>query len=358
MKDFLFVASLPTKKFYFDGERNKSKDVLNSLKRKYGNNCSIVDLSKNQYLQVLKLIFLVIFKKYKFIFVSKCLVGGSKAIRFINKFANKWNRKNVVFYIIGNGSNGFDDKTIYYEDVKKAKHLIVESPLVEKEMIERGLKDKGSISIFPCIKPNYDLKPTKVTYPKDTLKLIYFSRVTELKGLMDAIKVVISLNESNKKTLFELDIAGGSGAEKKEQEFLKQIVDISSKKDYINYLGLNLRIEGKNSYERLQTYDLHIFPSKFYQECAPGSIIDMFIAGVPTLSSTFPSSVYLMNKNDSYFFEMNNEKDLENKLMDIYKNQEALNEKRVKTNKNAQLFTEDKFIECVDTIVKKDIKDE
>lgn len=30
-KSFLFIGSLPTKKFYFDGERNKTRDVLNAL---------------------------------------------------------------------------------------------------------------------------------------------------------------------------------------------------------------------------------------------------------------------------------------------------------------------------------------
>ena len=55
-------------------------------------------------------------------------------------------------------------------------------------------------------------------------------------------------------------------------------------------------IEGIDSYYRLQQYDLHVFPSRFVFECAPGSIMDMFIAGVPSLSSTFKSaeSLYLI----------------------------------------------------------------
>lgn len=350
-KSFLFIGSLPTKKFYFDGERNKSRDVLNALQNKFGKKCSVINLSLNQYAQVIKMVFLSIFFKYDFIFVSKCLVGGSKAIKYLQKFANKSNKRRIVFYLIGNGSNGFDDKVIHYDYVKRARHIIVESPDVELELISKKIVTKESISIVPCLKPNYLIKPVEKEYPVKTLKLIFFSRVTELKGVMDAITAVSNINERFDKNMFELDIAGGSGFDGKEQLFLNEIKRISSKKSFINYIGLDLRIEGEESYRRLQSYDLHIFPSKFYQECAPGSIIDMFIAGVPTLSSNFPSAKYLMNKDDSFFFEMNNIADLERQLLFIYDNQKVLNKMRINCYNNAKLYSESRFINKIETIL-------
>ncbi len=352
-KSFLFIGYLPTKKFYFDGERNKSRDVLNALENKYGKKCSVVNLSLNQYVQVIKMIFLSIFFKYDFIFVSKYLVGGSKAIKYLQKFANKSNKHRIVFYLIGNGSNGFDDKVIHYDYVKHVRHIMVESPDVELELISKKNVTKESISIVPCLKPNYLIKPVEKEYPVKTLKLIFFSRVTELKGVMDAITAVSNINEKFGKNMFELDIAGGSGFNEKEQSFLREVKQLASEKSFINYLGLDLRIEGEESYKRLQSYDLHIFPSKFYQECAPGSVIDMFIAGVPTLSSNFPSAKYLMSTDDSFFFEMNNIADLEKQLLFIYNNQIALNKMRINSYKKAKLYSETRFIDEIEKILER-----
>lgn len=350
---FMFVGSLPTKKYYFDGERNKSRDVLLALKTKYCKKPATINLSKNQVIQVIKMLLLSFLNKYDFIFVSKCLVGGSKVIRYLLKFARKYNKKRIIFYIIGNGSIGFDDKTIFYNSVSQINHAIVESQLVKKEMVDKQVFNPDSITIVPCVKPNYDVKPIEATYPKKTLKLIFFSRVTELKGVLDAINAVIDLNEHANHNLFELDIAGGSGDTEQELECLKQVKEQSKSKNYINYLGLSLRIENIDSYKKLQKYDLHVFPSKFFQECAPGSIIDMFIAGIPTLSSNFDSSNYLLDEDDSYFYAFGDIDDFKSKLNYVYHHQDELNEKRIKAHNKASLFNSDAFINKVETILKK-----
>ena len=350
-KEFMFIASLPTKTHYFDGERNKSKDVLNALRKEYGDKFSTINLSKNQYLQVLKMIILSFFIKYRFVFVSKCLVGGSRAIKLLLKFSKKINKERIIFYVIGNGSNGFEDKTIYFDCLKKTACIIVESPDVKKEFVDKKIMAGDKMVIVPCVKPVYSLKPIEKEYPIETLNVIFFSRVVESKGLMDAILAITELNESSNKILFNLDIAGGIGATKEEQEFLDKVKKISNDKEYINYLGLSLRIDGEESYRRLQHYDLHIFPSKFFQECAPGSIIDMFIAGVPTLSSNFSSAHYLMSEKDSYFFKMCDIKDLKEKLLFIYNNQMTLNSKRIAANKNYPMYTTTSFINKLNEVL-------
>ena len=111
----------------FDGERNKSRDVLNILKNMFCNSkIDIVNYSKNKYIQTIKLLFKLLFHKYDLIFVSKCIVGGSFAIYLINHF--KKNRDKICFYLIGNGYEGFENKKIYFSDISKCKSIIVESP--------------------------------------------------------------------------------------------------------------------------------------------------------------------------------------------------------------------------------------
>lgn len=348
MKRVLFVASLPTKKMCFDGERNKSRDVLNAIKKMGEAKIDIIDYSKNKYLQTVKLIIKSFFKKYDSIFVSKCIVGGSLAIHLIHLF--KKQRGKVFFYLIGNGYDGFEQKKIYFEDIAKCRHLIVESPIVADSMVKKG-NDQKQISVFPCIKPNYDLDVLEKKYPVNgPLRIIYFSRINRHKGLDDLLDVVIRINEESKTTKFVLDVSGGVSNEPETIQFNKEVIETCSKYNYLNYIGLSLKIDGQGSYKRLQQYDLHVFPSKFVQECAPGAILDMFVAGIPTLSSTFPSYKFLLNVDNSFFFEQNNKEDLYNKLIYIYDNQKELEQRRFKSHDEYFKYTETTFVKLLNNI--------
>lgn len=332
----------------FDGERNKSRDVLNAIK-KFGNNkIDVVDYSKNKYFQTISLIFKSFFKKYDYIFVSKCIVGGSLAIHLIHFF--KKHRGKVFFYLIGNGYDGFEEKKIYFGDIAKCHRLIVESPIVLESMANKGV-NKNNIVVFPCIKPNYELDVLKKEYfGIAPLRIIYFSRINRHKGLDDLIDSVIRINEESGSVKFILDVSGGVSNEPETIQFNKEVIAVCNKYDYLNYLGLSLRIDGLDSYRRLQQYDLHVFPSKFIQECAPGAILDMFVAGIPTLSSTFPSYKFLLSDENSFFFEQNNKDDLYEKLKYIFDNPKELEKRRIKSHNEYFKYTETAFIKMLKDI--------
>lgn len=342
-KNILFVASLPTKKLNFDGETNKSRDVLNCLRKFENCDFTIIDYRKNKYIQTIKMLLSVMFRKFDSIFISKCVVGGSFALHLIIKFAKKRNLKNITFYLIGNGGAGFEKRRLYLEDLTKCENVIVESEVVKDELKKYNIDDK--ISIFPCIKPTYSLEHLLKTYENDEkpLRIIYFSRINEQKGLMDAIDAVILANEKSNKVIYTLDIAGGVSSEPGVPEFANKVIEKCKKYDFLNYLGMSLRIKDIHSYEELQKYDLHIFPSKFIQECAPGSILDMFIAGIPTISSRFPSAKYLINDDNSYLFEPGNVNELTDKLIYIHKHRHELSKKRTLSYQEHFKYTDEVF---------------
>lgn len=349
MKKMLFIASLPYKGPAFNGETNKSRDVLNAIRKMGETKIDIINYTRNKYIQTIKLILKLFFKKYDCIFVSKCIIGGSFAIHIINIF--KKHRGKTVYYLIGNGYDGFEEKKIYFKDITLCKNIIVESPIVLESMIKKGVDDKKMI-VFPCLKPEYNLDVLIKEYPsKDPLRIIFFSRITKTKGLDLLMDAIIEINEASKKIKFILDISGGVSTEPEVIAFNEEVKRTCSQYEYINNLNLSLRIDGLESYKRLQQYDLHAFPSRFAQECAPGSILDMFIAGVPTLSSDFPSSVFIMNEEDSFFFKMNSKEDLISRLLFIYDNQPLLNEKRIKSHERAKLFSESAFIDALAPII-------
>lgn len=344
----LFVASLPTKKFNFDGERNKSKDVLNALCKTNKYKITIINFSRNKYIQMLKLIICQLFKNYDRIFISKCIVGGSFALHILNKIKKN---KNIFFYIIGNGYYGFDDKTIYFHDISLCNKLIVESENVKESMIAKGANPE-KIAIFPCLKPLYDIDFKEKEYkPNQPLKLLFFSRINPEKGLGDIMKALIELNSESKETKFYLDIAGGVSNEPGIKEFNEYVLKTCSEHPFLNYLGMTLRADGLESYKLIQEYDLHVFPSRFKQECAPGSILDMFVAGVPTLSSKFPSYKGLIDDENSILFEQSNYNDLKEKLIFIYNNaSKILNTKRKLSHNEYYKYTDEAFLRFLDNI--------
>lgn len=347
-KRMLFIAALPTKKFNFDGERNKSRDVLAAFRKFYDFKISVINLSKNKLFQLFKTLCSLLFKKPDCIFVSKCIVGGSLAIHLANKIRKK---NNCYFYIIGNGYYGFDDKKIYFDDIVSCKKIIVESEIVKQSMIAKGILE-SNISIFPCLKPSYDLPVLEKHYEKNQpLKLLYFSRINPDKGLGDLIEVLIKINSVFEKPIFSLDVTGGVSKEPGIKEFEKYVIEQCDKYDYLNYLGMSLRINGIESYKIIQNYDLHVFPTRFKQECAPGSIIDMFVAGVPTLSSKYPSFAQLLNEDNSYLFDQGDLNSLEKTLMHVYDNAYLeLNKKRVLSHKEYEKYTDKAFIDLTKQI--------
>lgn len=340
MGKMLFVASLPTKTIRFNGEVNKSKDVLEAL-QKVNSNITIIDYTKNKYFQTLRMIICLIFKRYDIAFVSKCIVGGSIALSIIMKFKRK--RCKTAFYIYGYGDYGFDKKAIKYNVLNKVDELIVETPIVSQMMKQYRAKD---CLILPVVKKTYSLPVKEIDYSQvKTLKAIFFSRIYEHKGILDAAQAIIEVNKRAGGLIkYTLDISGGLGDEQN-SSFISKIRDLCSSHEELTFIGTNLRIDGEESYQRLQDYDLHIFPSKFDQECAPGSVIDMFIAGVPTLTSSFPSSHYMMSEHDSYFFKTGDIDDLVKQLEEIYQNKEQLNNKRVLSNKKIDDYSQKHFID-------------
>lgn len=340
IRKVLYISSLPSKKRHFDGERNKSMAILNCLKRLPGLHIDIIDYSKKKYFQAALMLLKVIFKRYDLVFLSKCIMGGSYALHLIFSFAKRTNKDNVVYYIVGNGYEGFDKHKIYFDDIRKCSKLIVESLEVSKQMNDY---DINGVLIFASIKRDFDIPILVKEYNgSEPLKAIYFSRIHEGKGVADAIDAIIRVNKKARSLIYQLTIAGG--VEKSDRDFVKGIEELCKKHEEIIYLGPSFHVTGEDTYKKLQDFDLHLFPSHYRQECAPGSIVDMFIAGVPTLSSNFDSAKYMMDESNSYFFDMGNLDDFVSKLEQISSNRKELSKKRIESHKQKYKYTEDAFI--------------
>lgn len=97
---------------------------------------------------------------------------------------------------------------------------------------------------------------------------------------------------------------------------------LNTKKGNINYCGV---LNPDSITVRLKEYDLFLFPTEFYTEGFPGSILDAYIAEVPVVVSRWKYAEEFVNDNESGIIcEFNNSDDFINKTINLINNKEKL----------------------------------
>lgn len=164
--------------------------------------------------------------------------------------------------------------------LKKFDGIYVETNTMKTALEAQGFEN---VIVMPNCKKLTILKADELTYYADEpYKLCTFSRVTKQKGIEDAINAVNAVNEELGRIAYTLDIYGQIDAGQEEWfDNLKKSFPKS-----IRYGGL---VPFDKSVETLKDYFALLFPTRFYTEGIPGTIIDAYAAGVPVISSKWES---------------------------------------------------------------------
>ena len=102
------------------------------------------------------------------------------------------------------------------------------------------------------------------------------------KGIEDAVNAVKTVNEKAGRVIYSLDIYGQiDGGQTEWFESLK-----ASFPEYIRYGGL---VPFDKSVEVLKDYYALLFPTRFFTEGIPGTVIDAYAAGIPVVSARWES---------------------------------------------------------------------
>ncbi len=216
---------------------------------------------------------------------------------------------------------------------KALKHF--DGIYVETNTMKRALEEQGfrNIFIMPNCKKLAVVSADKLIYPQGTPhKLCTFSRVMKEKGIETAINIIEKVNNQLGYIAYTLDIYGQ--VETLQTNWFERL-----KKNFpksVQYCGC---VDADKSTEVLQKYFALLFPTHFYTEGIPGTIIDAYAAGVPVVSAKWESYADVVDEGITGFgYEFDNEEELKNILLSIAHNPQTLLGMKINCTAKAQNY--------------------
>ncbi len=263
---------------FLDGQTVKTKIITTELKRQLGEEEVLTIDTYGGKKALIKCAFgsMGLLKKCK----NVIMLPAHNGIRFFTPVLLFWNRffqRKLHYIVIGGWLPEFLTKKLRLSNqLKKFDYIYVETNAMKKALDAIGFVN---VIIMPNCKDLKILNPEELIYPDaEPYKLCTFSRVMKEKGIEEAVNAVRVINQEKGRTVFELDIYGQ--VEVKQKEWFDNLQ--KSFPEYIRYKGV---IPYEQSTETLKEYFALLFPTKFYTEGIPGTVIDAYAAGIPVIGT-------------------------------------------------------------------------
>lgn len=287
-----------------DGQAVRTTIMTNELKLRYGEeNIAVVNTNGWK-----KHPFSFFWKTAKMFFTSEKVVvlpadNGFKVVVPIYNFLLKFKKRELYDVVIGGYLPALlERKPKYIKMLKKYKALFAQTDNIKKDLEKFGL---DNVRILTNPKRLNTRKESDLQINNDRkLSLCTLSRVSEDKGIEDAINAVKLFNSKRGEQLLNLDIFGMIDPSYKErfEELLKENEGLVTYKGIADY---------DKTVEALTPYFALLFPTYYYGEGFPGGMIDCFNTGIPVIATDW-------NYNSDVI------KDMENGILVPIKNPEAI----------------------------------
>lgn len=331
MKKILICGHFANGANSFDGQTIKTVNLYKELLEKYGKDNIII--SDTYFIKK---------RPFKFFYNLKCninkvdnviILPAQRGIKIIVPLLNFWNKKKnfkIHYVVIGAWlpdiaiSNKFLQKNL-----KKINFIYVETQNTIKRLAKMNFDNLYQMNNFKKLV----VSRNKYKSNLKELRCCIFSRIEYLKGINDAIDVVNEINSENSKKIY-LDLYG-----KIKDEYALEFQKRIENSKYISYKGI---VDSNESVKTIEDYNLLLFPTLYYTEGIPGTIIDSYFAGVPVLSSKWENFTDVIVENTTglgYKFE--DKKEFKNILLDILNNKYNLEQMSNNCKKRALNYLPD-----------------
>lgn len=201
--------------------------------------------------------------------------------------------------------------------LRKFDGIYVETSTMKNALTKQGF---SNVSVMPNCKKLTALSKTELVYhSEEPYKLCTFSRVSKGKGIEDAVNAVKKVNDSFGRVVYTLDIYGQ--VDTLQTEWFDRLK--SEFPPYISYGGL---VPFDKSVEIIKNYYALLFPTHYFTEGIPGTVIDAYAAGVPVISARWESFSDIIDEGVTGIgYELGSPDGLTDRLLRIAENPDTLN---------------------------------
>lgn len=255
-----------------DGQTVKTRAIYNLLRAKSQSDVTFADSQefRHNFKSIIKflndlvhcdtLLWLPAQNNLKYLFPAIWIM--SKLFRF-----------DIIYIVVGGWLSVFLENLSFHRNkLKGIKAILLENRLSVKELQTKyGFTNLDVIPNFREVAP----KP-KIESTGEGLKLVFMARVNKMKGLDVIAEVASRLQGQN----VSIDIYGPIFADD-EPYFKAELID---RYPSIKYYGA---LQPDEIYDILVKYDAMLFPTHYYTEGFPGSIMDAYRSGLPVIATNW-----------------------------------------------------------------------
>ena len=207
--------------------------------------------------------------------------GGIKVFPWLLTCANIFKKRPIHYIVIGGWLIGYAEKhKLSARFLKKLSGIFVET-----QVMRRGLERLGFDNVF--VMPNFKdlsvLTEDQLSAPAgEPYRFSIFSRIMREKGIETAVNAVRNINLQYGRRVCTLDLYGQ--VDRNQTEWFEQL-----KQDFPDAVRYGGVIPYDQSVSVLKDYYALLFPTEFYTEGIPGTIVDAYAAGIPVIASEWES---------------------------------------------------------------------
>lgn len=189
--------------------------------------------------------------------------------------------RKTYYIVVGGWLDSYLNKYKWLEKLlKNYTAICVETTTMKNALAKRGFENIELVANCKNL-PELSIQdlPRNFTEP---YALCTFSRVMKGKGIENLIHAIQKVNEDAGHIVYTLDIYGEVW-----KDYTNEFKELQ--KDFPEYIKYKGSVNYDKSVETLKNYFALVFPTLFYTEGIPGTIIDAYAAGLPVISSKWES---------------------------------------------------------------------
>ena len=341
MKKIAVIGHFAFGKEYLDGQTVKTKVLTQALRNRFGED-EILAVDTHGWSGNPIRFFLRVWQTAKQ--AENVVVlpahNGLRVIIPLLHTAAKLHKKCRLHYVVIGGwlPRYLKNKNNLAKQLKAFAGIYVETNTMRKALQKVGFQN---VAIMPNCKDLQILEPFQLSETEKPYKLCTFSRVMQEKGIEDAVAAVRAVNEARGETVYTLDIYGP--VDSAQTQWFEDL-----QKTFPSYVRCVGAVPFAQSVEVLKDYFALLFPTRFYTEGIPGTVIDAYAAGVPVVTAKWESFADVIdNGQTGWGYEFGNGEALRQMLESIADKPEMVTALKQNCLKKAQDYTPEKAVEVL-----------